>query len=153
MLLILTYTAYLAISIAMTVWVAWTLSKRGRIFLVDGFGGKEDLADSINHLLVVGFYLMNLGWVSLSLRFGDRPKDVPEAIEFLTTKVGIILIVLGAMHFFNMFVIAQLRQRALNYRRAELRGPVAPAPQPYVHGPAVVPPAPPPVPWPEPHTN
>jgi hypothetical protein len=150
MLLILTYSAYLAISIAMTVWVAMTLSKRGRIFLVDGFGGKEDLADSINHLLVVGFYLMNLGWVSLSLRFGDRPKDVPEAIEFLTTKLGIILIVLGAMHFFNMFVIAQLRQRALNYRRAELHGP-PPAPQPYVQGPAVTPPVPPPTPWPQPH--
>ena len=112
MLLILTYAAYLAISIAMTIWVAWTLSKRGRIFLVDGFGGKEELADSINHLLVVGFYLMNLGWVSLSLRFGARPDDVPGAIEFLTTKIGIILIVLGTMHFFNMFVIARLRQRA-----------------------------------------
>jgi len=142
MLLILTYAAYLLISIAMTIWVAWTLSKRGRIFLVDGFGGKEELADSINHLLVVGFYLMNLGWVSLSLRFGARPDDVPTAIEFLTTKIGIILIVLGAMHFFNMFVIARLRQRALNYARAERMGPPPMAPAP-IPGPPVA------APWPQ----
>lgn len=148
MLLVLTYSAYLAISIAITIWVAWTLSSRGRIFLVDGFSGKEELADSINHLLVVGFYLMNLGWVSLSLSFGERPHDVPGAIEFLTTKLGVILVVLAAMHFFNMFVIAQLRQRALNYQRAEQHGPV---PQPYVQGPAVTPP--PPMPWPLPRTN
>ncbi|HKU94029.1 MAG TPA: hypothetical protein VJR58_02080 [Vineibacter sp.] len=140
MLLILTYAAYLVISIAMTIWVAWTLSKRGRIFLIDGFGGKEELADSINHLLVVGFYLMNLGWVSLSLRFGARPDDIPGAIEFLTTKIGIILIVLGAMHFFNMFVIARLRQRALNYARAERMGPMPPAAVP---GPPVG------APWPQ----
>jgi len=141
MLLILTYAAYLVISIAMTIWVAWTLSKRGRIFLVDGFGGKEELADSINHLLVVGFYLMNLGWVSLSLRFGARPEDVPGAIEFLTTKVGIILIVLGAMHFFNMFVIARLRQRALNFARADRIGPVPPTGP--IPGPPVA------APWPQ----
>jgi hypothetical protein len=49
-----TYLIYLAISIALTVWVAKTLHKNGRIFLVDAFGGNEPLADSVNHLLVVG---------------------------------------------------------------------------------------------------
>jgi len=117
MLLIVTYLAYLLISVAMTIWVAWTLSTRGRIFLVDGFGGKEELADSINHLLVVGFYLINLGWVLLSLSYGRRPTDWPQAIEFLTTKLGVIMLIVGGMHFFNMFVISQLRQRALNFRR------------------------------------
>ena len=62
------YLTYLGISVAMTVWVARTLSRNGRVFLVDAFRGREDLADSINHLLVVGFYLINLGYVTLALR-------------------------------------------------------------------------------------
>ena len=60
-----TYLAYLGISVALTIWVARTLHKNGRIFLVDNFLGNESLADSVNHLLVVGFYLVNIGFVTL----------------------------------------------------------------------------------------
>lgn len=116
-MLVITYLLYLAISIAITYGVARTLSRNGRVFLVDGFGGKENLADSINHLLVVGFYLINIGYIGLSLRFMDKPTSVDEMIMSLSTRIGVIMIVLGAMHLFNMFVISKLRQRALNFRR------------------------------------
>ena len=82
------YVGYLVISIGLTVWVARTLSKNGRIFLVDSFLGNAELADSVNHLLVVGFYLINAGYVSLALKYGDKPTDLPTAIESLSTKVG-----------------------------------------------------------------
>jgi hypothetical protein len=112
-----TYVAYLAISIALTVWVAKTLSKNGRVFLVDSFASDERLADSINHLLVVGFYLINLGYVTLALKLGDKPYTTQGAIEFLSTKVGLVLLVLGAMHFFNVFVIARWGKRAAHALR------------------------------------
>jgi hypothetical protein len=107
-----TYMLYLAISIVLTVWVARTLSKNGRVFLIDSFASNERLADSINHLLVVGFYLINLGYVTLALKLGDKPANSQQAIEFLSTKVGLVLLVLGAMHFFNVFVIAKWGKRA-----------------------------------------
>lgn len=108
-----TYLIYLAISIGMTIWVARTLHKNGRIFLVDSLNGNESLADSINHLLVVGFYLINIGYVTLALRYGDKPLSVQESIEFLSTKVGLVLLVLGGMHFFNIYVISRMRRRAM----------------------------------------
>ena len=114
-----TYLLYLAISVALTVWVARTLSKNGRIFLVDSFGGNEALADSVNHLLVVGFYLINIGYVTLALRYGTRPSDAAEVMEYLSTKVGLVLVVLGAMHFFNVFVIGRFRPRARQRQRIE----------------------------------
>ena len=92
------YVAYLMISIALTVWVARTLVRNGRIFLVDSFLGNESLADSVNHLLAVGFYLVNVGYVSLALKYGDKPLDLAQAIETLSTKVGLVLLVLGVMH-------------------------------------------------------
>ncbi len=113
MLIIGTYIVYLAISVAMTIWVARTLSTNGRIFLVDSFGGNEPLADSVNHLLVVGFYLINVGYVTLALKYGDKPLDLREAMEFLSTKVGLVVIVLGAMHFFNMYVISKIRHEVM----------------------------------------
>jgi hypothetical protein len=107
------YVAYLLISIALTVWVARTLVRNGRIFLVDSFLGNEPLADSVNHLLAVGFYLVNIGYVALALKYGDKPIDLAQSIETLSTKVGLVLLVLGAMHFFNLYVFSRLRRRAL----------------------------------------
>jgi hypothetical protein len=108
-----TYLAYLGISVALTIWVARTLHKNGRIFLVDSFIGNEPLADSVNHLLVVGFYLINIGFVTLALRYGDKATDAQTALEILSSKVGLVLVVLGFMHFFNLFVFSKLRRRGM----------------------------------------
>ena len=107
-----TYLSYLAISISLTVWVAQTLHKNGRVFLIDVFQGNESLADSVNHLLVVGFYLINLGYVSLSLKLGYDIESASEGIEALSWKVGLVLLVLGGMHFFNLFIFSRIRGRS-----------------------------------------
>ncbi|MCU1263911.1 MAG: hypothetical protein JWM21_229 [Acidobacteria bacterium] len=106
------YLIYLAISIALTIWVARTLHKNGRVFLVDVFHGNEALADSVNHLLVVGFYLINFGYVSLALKLGYNIGTTQDGIEALSVKVGMVLIVLGGMHFFNLFIFSRMRRRA-----------------------------------------
>jgi hypothetical protein len=107
------YGIYLVVSVGITIWVARTLFKNGRVFLVDSFVGNEALADSVNHLLVVGFYLINIGYVSLALKYGTRPDSLDTMIEGLSTKVGVVMLVLGGMHFFNMFVFSRMRRRAL----------------------------------------
>lgn len=111
--LVLTYSLYLLISIGLTIWVARTLSKNGRIFLVDCFHQNEPLADSVNHLLVVGFYLINIGFISLFLKLGIEIEAPQGVFEALSNKVGVVLLVLGGMHFFNLFVFSKLRRRAL----------------------------------------
>ena len=108
----ITYIAYLAISVSLTIWVAQTLHKNGRVFLVDVFQGNESLADSVNHLLVVGFYLINLGYVSLALKLGYDIESTAEGIEALSWKVGLVLVVLGTMHFFNLYVFSRIRNRS-----------------------------------------
>src|SRR4029434_8660366 len=123
-----TYLAYLAISVALTVWVAQTLHKSGRVFLVDSFHGNEALADSINHLLLVGFYLINIGYVALAMKYGAKPTDLEGVLEALSTKIGAVLLILGAMHSFHLYVFAKRRRRAL------LHGPPPPIP-PHAHVP------------------
>jgi hypothetical protein len=105
------YVVYLAITLGVTVWVARTLHKNGRVFLVDAFQGNAELAGSVNHLLVVGFYLINVGYVGQALSTGAQVNTVRAAIELVSDKVGTILLVLGAMHFFNLYVFNHLRRR------------------------------------------
>ena len=108
--IVVTYLAYVCLSVALTVWVAQTLHKNGRIFLVDVFHGNEPLADSVNHLLVVGFYLINFGYVTLALKIGYAVESAREGIEALSWKVGLVLLVLGGMHFFNLLLFSRIRR-------------------------------------------
>jgi hypothetical protein len=107
------YTAYFLVSLGMTIWVARTLHKNGRLFLVEAFAGNVEMADSVNHLLLVGFYLINLGFVLLFLRIGIKPTDIVEGVEYISTKLGIVILVLGGMHFFNMFHFSRMRKKGL----------------------------------------
>lgn len=111
-LLVVTYSLYLAISVLLTVWVGKTLHRNGRIFLVDAFTGNEELADSVNHLLVVGFYLINVGYVALAIKLGMTGAGISGVFESVSMKVGAVLLVLGGMHFFNLFVFSRIRRRA-----------------------------------------
>ena len=108
-----TYAIYLIISFGLTIWVARTLYRNGKAFLLEAFHGNEDLADSVNHLLVVGFYLINIGYVALALKYGNKPSDLRSAIEILSTKVGLVCVVLGLMHFMNLLIFTKMRQSGL----------------------------------------
>ena len=111
MYIVMSYSIYLAIGLALTVWVARTLERNGRVFLVDAFQGNAELADSVNHLLVVGFYLINVGYVMLALSTSGNLGSARAAMELVSDKVGVVLLVLGIMHFFNLFVFHRLRKR------------------------------------------
>lgn len=109
---IVTYLIYIALSAALTIWVGQTLHKRGRVFILEGFNGDETAADSVNHLLLVGFYLVNFGFVCLFLSHGTLPENAVQGIEYVSTKMGVVFVVLGIMHFFNMRNISNMRNRA-----------------------------------------
>ncbi|MEU0370828.1 hypothetical protein ABZ070_11300 [Streptomyces sp. NPDC006283] len=123
-LTVVTYVAYLLISVGLTVWVARTLTKNGRIFLADVLKGNEKLADAVNHLLVVGFYLVNLGFVALYLKTADAVTQTRGLFEALSVKIGVVLLVLGVMHLGNVYVLNKIRRRSVMER--EQTPPVPP---------------------------
>jgi len=134
MLTVYSYGFYVVTSVLITIWVARTLAKNGRVFLIDAFHNNAPLADSVNHLLVVGFYLINIGYITLALKYGDKPRMLADAIEFTSTKIGLVLVVLGAMHFFNLYVFTKLRRRALADSATTVNPPLAIAALPPLHG-------------------
>lgn len=110
--LITTYTAYILITILLTMWVGKTLFKNGRIFLLEIFNRDEEITDSINHLLLIGFYLINFGYVLRNLIVKEHINSLADCIEMLSIKIGLIIIVLGVMHFFNLFMLFTFRAKA-----------------------------------------
>jgi hypothetical protein len=127
------YMLYAAVSVGLTIWLARTLARNGRVFLEDVFGEQPGLAEAVNRLLVVGFYLVNFGYACLLLR-GGYADDLRSAIETLAAKLGWLLLSLAFMHFMNMFVFHRIRRRA---RRANELAPLPP--HGFVVGPASAP--------------
>jgi hypothetical protein len=118
------YLAYLAISIGLTIWVATTLSRNGLVFLADVFADAT-LAKAINQLLVMGFYLLNLGFMAVALRSSADVPDASRVLETLSMKVGLVLLVLGVLHFFNVFFLGRYRRGRI--RQQQTQPPLPPA--------------------------
>jgi hypothetical protein len=139
------YLSYLVISVGLTVWVAGALSRNGLVFLEEVFTDKR-LAGAVNKLLVVGFYLLNLGYVAVAMRYGGPVATTAQALEELSRKIGLVLLVLGALHFFNVYALNRYRRTRL--RQQATRPPLPPAARiPVYAGPPMpagqVPPMPP----------
>ena len=110
--LVLVYLAYSGVSIGLTIWLARTLSKSGEVFLDDVFIDNPRMAPAVNRLLVVGFYLLNLGYAFVTLKAGAYALTAVEAMETLAAKLGALLISLGVMHFGNMYLFHRIRRRS-----------------------------------------
>jgi hypothetical protein len=116
------YVAYAVIAIGLTIGLARVLFRSGAVFLEDVFKDTPKMAEAVNRLLVVGFYLLNLGYAALIMKAYGANTAV-EAAEVLAWKLGALLISLGAMHFFNMYLFFRIRRRS---QLAMLPPPVAP---------------------------
>jgi energy-converting hydrogenase Eha subunit E len=104
------YLLYIATSVFLTIWVGDTLHRNGRPFLISVF--KEDgLADSVNRLLVVGFYLVNFGAAAILINTGGQPASVADMLKQTVTRIGVVLLVLGFMHFNNLLLLRTIRRR------------------------------------------
>ena len=103
------YFIYIAANVLLTIWVGRTLYRNGRPFLVSVF--KEDgLADSVNRLLVIGFYLVNFGAAAILINTGGVPGSIADMLKQTVTRIGVVLLVLGFMHFNNLLVLHIIRR-------------------------------------------
>ena len=110
MYIIVSYAVYLMVTLAVTVWTARKLHSSGRIFMVDTFQGNQALADSVNRLLMVGFYLVNVGFIAMALETGIHTVNA-YAIEVVSGKIGAFLLAPGCMQFVCLFLFSLIRRR------------------------------------------
>ncbi len=110
--IVLAYLVYLPVALGLTLYVARTLFRNARVFMLDIFRGKEDIADSTNRLFEVGFYLLNMGFALKILEFQRSLESNQELVEALADKVGGFAIYLGVMLFLNMYLFFRGRSKS-----------------------------------------
>jgi hypothetical protein len=116
------YVIYAAVAVGLTVWLARTLHRSGAVFLKDVFADRPGLAEAVNRLLVVGFYMANLGYALYILRT-EPYLDAFQAVQTLVNRLALLLVTLAVIHFVNVFVFWRIRARG---DQRKLPPPVAP---------------------------
>jgi hypothetical protein len=112
------YIIYLPIVIVLTWYVAHTLFKNSKVFMLDIFHGKTDIAYSTNTLFKTGFYLLNLGFALWLMEITAEISDSRSMLEILSAKIGGFSIYLGLMLFFNLYLF--FRGRRITKERSKL---------------------------------
>ncbi|HQE33312.1 hypothetical protein C3L50_01905 [Flavobacterium alvei] len=106
------YAIYLPIALLLTYYVSKTLFKNGKIFMLDIFKGREDIAQATNKLFETGFYLLNIGFALMILEIQLYNNNYQELIEKLSYKIGGFSIYLGLMLFFNLYFFFRGKRKA-----------------------------------------
>ena len=99
---IITYTIYLPIIVFITVRIGWLCHKNGEMFLYTLFEDKS-LVKSINNLLLIGYYLTNIGYAIITISYWETIHNVVEVINSLTFTLGKIILILAVLHYNNIF--------------------------------------------------
>jgi len=107
-----TYLLYLLISTGVTVLVGTGLARSGRAFLLDVFSGNDALARAVSRLLVLGFYLLSLGFITLTMRTGGDIGSARAGMQLLSVKIGEVLLVLGVLPLVALTALTRTRRRA-----------------------------------------
>lgn len=102
-MIITAYFIYLPIAIVLTLYVARILFKNGKVFMLDIFQGRQEIALATNKLFEVGFYLLNIGFALLILNISGNLYNTQEVIEILSLKIGGFSIYLGFMLLLNLY--------------------------------------------------
>ena len=104
------YILYLAACAVLTIAVGSALSRSCRVVMTAVFA-DERLAAAVSRLLVVTLYLLNLGYVALTLGASGHVTSARQALGILSVKVGEELLVLGGLHLASIVVVARIRRR------------------------------------------
>lgn len=99
------YILYFLITYFITVHTGLSFYRNGRIYILNLLEGNEALTSYINRLLLVGYYLLNLGYVALTVNEWNEISNLTEMLSTLSFRVGAIMLVLACIHFVNMAVI------------------------------------------------
>ncbi|WP_312824631.1 hypothetical protein [Epilithonimonas sp.] len=105
------YAIYLPIVLTLTVIVSELLFRNAKVFMMDIFHQKSDIALATNSLFKIGFYLLNIGFALLIIEFSQLITG-ESLVVGLSKKIGGFSIYLGLMLLFNLLLFMKGRKKS-----------------------------------------
>lgn len=109
------YIIYLSLMVFLIVYVGRYFYTNGRIFIISLFNDNVQLADQVNKLLLIAYYLFNIGYAFLKLSDWEKISSMEALLGSLTTNMATLILILAVTHYFNMLVIYLLSKSKSNF--------------------------------------
>jgi hypothetical protein len=95
---------YLLIAVNTIYFLGKSLNKHGEHFLRAIFKDRMEIVLPVNKILLIGFYLVNIGLILLFHSVQEDTYTLGNIIQYLAIKIGITYIVIAVMHYLNILV-------------------------------------------------
>lgn len=110
---ILSYAIYAFLAIYIVIIIGRYFHQNGRVFILSLFKNNETLADTTNNLLLVAYYLFNIGYAILQFSYWEQIDKYQAIFSSVASKTGVLLLLLAGLHYNNMLVIYLLTKNKI----------------------------------------
>ena len=110
---ILAYLIYLAITTFIIVKVGKICYQNGNIYVAQLIPNHADLCQKTNQILLVGYYLLNIGYCAMTLISWAKITTLHQLIEDIAFKSAIIIAVIAIMNYLNIFILTKYIQKLI----------------------------------------
>lgn len=104
---LITYGIYLLITVFIIIKVGLICYRNGNIFVAHLVPDDKDFCLRVNNVLLIGYYLINIGYTVITLSDWTTVISISQMIESLSKNTAIIVCILAVLHYFNLFWITK----------------------------------------------
>lgn len=105
------YIIYITLTVYIIFWIGRMFHRNGRLFILQLYKGDEHGTDIINNILLVAYYLFNIGYAFMKLRTWGKIRSPATLISSVSYHLGILILILAVTHYFNMLIIYFLSKK------------------------------------------
>jgi len=116
------YLIYLPIIFFITVRVGWLFYTHGEIYILALFKGDVHFTKALNNMLLTGYYLINLGYATYTLKYWEPISSIQEVVSTVAKYSGTIILLLAIMHYFNLAAIVWLGKSQVHIHQSSTAG-------------------------------
>ena len=110
---IIGYVIYLLITTFIIIKVGKICYRNGNIYVAQLIPEHEDLCQKTNQVLLIGYYLLNLGYCAMTLISWDKIISNSQLVEVISIKTAIIVCIIAMLHYFNIYIITKYIQKLI----------------------------------------
>ena len=99
------YIIYLILTSFMIVFVGRLFYENGRGFILTLMKEDATTTDHLNNILLVAYYLFNIGYTFVKLRFWQKIENLEMLISSIANNMSVLIFILATTHYINMLLI------------------------------------------------
>ncbi len=110
---VIAYSIYLLITIVIIVHVGKVCYRNGNVYVAELIPDHLDLCHTTNKILLLGYYLMNIGYCAMTLISWQKIIGLTQMIEIIALKTSCIIALIAVMHYLNIYLLTKYIQKLI----------------------------------------